>query len=109
VEVNATSLSKAAEVLAKTLHCELIAITLSEHGIFLAGHGESALFPTRVRMVVDVCGAGDAVIGVLALGHLMGASLGQMATLANAAGGVVCGTVGVSPVEVEAMRREIGS
>ena len=109
VDVNEASLTKAADHLREKLKCGTIAITLSEHGIFLSSNGESGLFPTRARTVLDVCGAGDAVIAVLALGYLMDASPEQMATLANAAGGVVCGTVGVSPVEVEAMRREIGS
>ncbi len=108
VEANKKSLLAAADYLAENLKCELSAITLSEHGIFLSKQGESGLFPTHVRKVVDVCGAGDAVISVLTLANLMGATLSQMATLANAAGGVVCGSVGVCPVDVEAMREEMG-
>jgi rfaE bifunctional protein kinase chain/domain len=108
VEINEGSLHKAADYLSENLKCGISAITLSEHGIFLSGQHESGLFPTKARDVVDVCGAGDAVIAVLTLAHLMGASLAQMATLANAAGGVVCGTVGVSPVNVEEMKIETG-
>jgi rfaE bifunctional protein kinase chain/domain len=107
VETNKKSLSAAAGYLAENLKCGLSAITLSEHGIFLSRQGESELFPTHVRKVVDVCGAGDAVIAVLTLAHLMQTSLSEMATLANVAGGVVCGSVGVCPVDVGAMKEEM--
>ena len=108
VEIQKESLLAATHYLGENLKCEISAITLSEHGIFLARQGEYGLFPTKARTVVDVCGAGDAVISVLTLAHLMGASLAQMATIANAAGGVVCEEVGVCPVNVEAMKEELG-
>jgi rfaE bifunctional protein kinase chain/domain len=108
IEANAHSLEAAATYLSENIRPQITAITLSEHGIYLASQSESGIFPTQVRTVVDVCGAGDAVIAVLALAHLMGANLGQMAALANAAGGVVCGEVGVCPVDVGRMREEIG-
>jgi rfaE bifunctional protein kinase chain/domain len=107
VDVNNKSLLKAAAYLSEDVKCMISAITLSEHGIFLSGNGESGLFPTKARTVVDVCGAGDAVIAVLALAHLMGASLAQMADLANTAGGVVCSEVGVCPVDLEKMKKEV--
>jgi len=47
------------------------------------------------------------VISVLTLSYLMGASLKQMAELANTAGGVVCGEVGVCPVNVSKMKEEL--
>jgi rfaE bifunctional protein kinase chain/domain len=107
VSVEEKSLHEAALYLSESLKCQLAAITLSEHGIFLSRPNQSGIFPTKARTVVDVCGAGDAVIAVLTLGHLMGASMPQLAALANAGGGVVCSEVGVSPVNVEALQMEI--
>ena len=107
VDHSNTLIQQAAEHLFASLHCELAAITLSEHGIFLSDHQTSGIFPTRAQTVVDVCGAGDAVIAVLALAYLMQASLEQMALLANIAGGVVCEEVGVCPVDVSRMKAEV--
>ena len=107
VEISENSLREAARYLAENLKCNTAAITLSDQGIFLSRQNQSGIFPTKARTVVDVCGAGDAVIAVLTLGHLMGASLPQLGALGNAGGGVVCGEVGVSPVDLEAMRAEI--
>jgi rfaE bifunctional protein kinase chain/domain len=107
VEAGLQSLDQAATEINATLNSSLTAVTLSEHGIFLSSQDESGCYPTEVRTVVDVCGAGDAVISVLTLAYLMGANLSLMATLANTAGGVVCGSVGVCPVDVQRMESEI--
>jgi len=108
VDVTKASLQDASKYLREDIKCEMTAITLSEHGIFLSRNGESGLFPTRPQMVIDVCGAGDAVISVLTLAYLMKANLHQMADLANVAGGVVCGEVGVCPVDVAIMKQLVG-
>ena len=103
VNISDDSLIRATEYLRERLHCLVAAITLSEHGIFISTDSESARYPTKAQTVVDVCGAGDAVISVLTLGFLMGLPLSVMADLANTAGGVVCEHVGVCPVDVEQM------
>jgi bifunctional ADP-heptose synthase (sugar kinase/adenylyltransferase) len=107
VEVDLPSLDKAAAEVNATLNARVTAVTLSEHGIFLSDRQQSGCYPTEVRTVVDVCGAGDAVISVITLAYLMGANLDQTAVLANTAGGVVCGEVGVCPVDVRRMKEEI--
>jgi rfaE bifunctional protein kinase chain/domain len=107
VEVDLPSLDKAAAEVKATLNARVTAVTLSEHGIFLSDRQQSGCYPTEVRTVVDVCGAGDAVISVITLAYLMGANLDQTAVLANTAGGVVCGEVGVCPVDVRRMKEEI--
>ncbi|MFQ6079055.1 MAG: PfkB family carbohydrate kinase, partial [Thermodesulfobacteriota bacterium] len=59
--------------------------------------------------VFDVTGAGDTVIGVMALVLGEGASYGEAAKIANYAAGIVVGKVGtetVSPAELkEAINR----
>jgi D-beta-D-heptose 7-phosphate kinase/D-beta-D-heptose 1-phosphate adenosyltransferase len=62
------------------------------------------------RQVFDVTGAGDTVLGVLALAMAAGASLADAAFLANTAAGVVVGKLGtasVSPNELAAALGEI--
>ena len=62
------------------------------------GDGASWHLPTRARQVYDVTGAGDTVIGTLALALSTGASMKEGAILANHAAGVVVGMVGTATV-----------
>jgi rfaE bifunctional protein kinase chain/domain len=65
---------------------------------------------TTGRQVFDVTGAGDTVLGLLALAVTAGATLADAATLANTAAGVVVGKLGtatVSPKELAAALEEI--
>ena len=62
------------------------------------------------RQVFDVTGAGDTVLGVLALALAAGASLADAAVLANIAAGVVVGKLGtatVTPDELEHALEEL--
>ena len=60
--------------------------------------GRSWHIPAVARQVYDVTGAGDTVVGTLALGLSAGASIRESATLANQAAGVAVGTVGTAAV-----------
>jgi rfaE bifunctional protein kinase chain/domain len=102
------SLDKAVTALRKEMDIELCCVTLSEHGIYISTETESAIYPTRPRDVVDVCGAGDAVISVLTLAYIQGLSPQRAAELANHAGGAVCGIVGVAPVSIVMLGKELG-
>jgi D-beta-D-heptose 7-phosphate kinase/D-beta-D-heptose 1-phosphate adenosyltransferase len=62
-------------------------------------------FSTQAREVFDVTGAGDTVIGVLALCLAAGASFKEAAYLANHAAGIVVGKVGTSTVTQEELKR----
>jgi rfaE bifunctional protein kinase chain/domain len=64
--------------------------------------------PAVARNVFDVTGAGDTVIGALALALAAGASLDQAAQLANHAAGIVVGKVGTATVTVEELIAECG-
>jgi D-beta-D-heptose 7-phosphate kinase/D-beta-D-heptose 1-phosphate adenosyltransferase len=80
-----------------------ILITRGEEGMSLVERGRKAFFhiPAQARQVFDVTGAGDTVIGTLAVGMGAGAPLRDAALLANIAAGVVVGEVGTVPITVE--------
>jgi D-glycero-beta-D-manno-heptose-7-phosphate kinase len=74
--------------------CESVMITRGEHGMWLlTPEGETAL-PAEAREVADVTGAGDTVIGTLALALAAGATLLDAARIANRAAGIVVGKFG---------------
>jgi D-beta-D-heptose 7-phosphate kinase/D-beta-D-heptose 1-phosphate adenosyltransferase len=77
-----------------------ILITRGEAGMSLFQQGcEPLHLPTVAREVFDVTGAGDTVVGVLALALAVGAPLTAAARLANIAAGIVVGEFGTVPVE----------
>ena len=85
--------------------CESVMITRGEHGMWLLSpDGETAL-PAEAREVADVTGAGDTVIGTLALALAAGAALIEAAALANRAAGIVVGKFGPATVSVEELSR----
>ncbi len=100
------SLSAAAGQIRNKLGNRYSMITLSDKGIFIDEAGKSQLIPARPRQIADVCGAGDTVISVAALGLALDMDMKDIATLANMAGGQVCEKVGVAPVDKGALMRE---
>ncbi|MFV0547591.1 MAG: bifunctional D-glycero-beta-D-manno-heptose-7-phosphate kinase/D-glycero-beta-D-manno-heptose 1-phosphate adenylyltransferase HldE [Limnobaculum xujianqingii] len=80
-------------------------ITRSENGMTLLQPGRDPFhMPTQAQEVYDVTGAGDTVIGVLAVSLAAGLTLEEACFMANAAAGVVVGKLGtstVSPIELE--------
>jgi len=64
------------------------------------------IIPTQIRNIADVCGAGDSVISLTALGLALKLELKKIANLANLAGGKVCEKVGVVPVDKNQLKRE---
>jgi len=61
-------------------------------------------FPTQAREVFDVTGAGDTVIGVLALSLAAGATFREAAYLANHAAGIAVGKVGTATVTAQELK-----
>ena len=101
------SLRNAGKELQEILNFDHLLVTLSEHGIYYQDQqGNSGIAPTRPRPIVDVCGAGDAVITLAALAVRAGYNLEETASLCNIAGGQVCGSVGVSTLDREAILKE---
>lgn len=77
-------------------------VTLSERGILAYGEKEGFIHvPAHYRNIVDVSGAGDTVVSVLALGLALDMPLERTIALANLAGGLVCEYVGVVPLPKE--------
>lgn len=71
---------------------------------------EPIFVPTTAREVFDVTGAGDTVIGVMALALAVGANFSQAAVLSNLAAGIVVGKVGtatVTPDELRSAMKEV--
>lgn len=102
------SIKNACRSLISRLSCHAVLITLGEQGMcFLDSNGEFAQIPTKARSVHDVSGAGDTVISTLTLALATGIGLKDAITVANYAAGVVCGEVGVVPIEPSKLRETI--
>ena len=95
---NLVALKKAADYLTANLNNSMTLITLSDKGIFYSDQQQQNILPTIPRTIADVCGAGDSVISVAALGVALKLPLADIGQLANLAGGQVCERVGVVPV-----------
>lgn len=63
------------------------------------GPGTITHLPAKTRKVADVSGAGDTVISTLTVALASGTTVCEAASLANYAGGVVCGEVGIVPID----------
>jgi D-beta-D-heptose 7-phosphate kinase/D-beta-D-heptose 1-phosphate adenosyltransferase len=89
--------TEAGELLRQRLGCGAVLITRGEKGLSLfEADGAHWHIPTVARQVFDVTGAGDTVIGTLALALAAGASIRDGAILANYAAGIVVGMVGTA-------------
>lgn len=85
-------------------------MTRGEEGMSLferSGRVRHTAFPAEAREVFDVTGAGDTVIGVLALSMAAGASFREAAYLANHAAGIVVGKSGTATVTPEELKRAL--
>ncbi len=85
-----------AQKLRKELDLEALIVTRSEEGMSLFTAAESWHEPTKAREVYDVSGAGDTVIGVVALMVAAGADLHAAMRVANHAAGIVVGKLGTA-------------
>ena len=106
VTANLESLQKATDQIQQNLGNQYTMITLSEKGIFSQQEKDGVILPTHPRQIADVCGAGDTVISLAALGLGIGLSIREISVLANLAGGQVCEKVGVVPVDCEQLLEE---
>ncbi len=107
---NPEELKNAVSKLKSKINAGIVMITLSEDGIFVEfndnGEKQIRLFPSYVRAISDVSGAGDTVITVASLCLAAGVDPAMTANIANLAGGLVCEEVGVVPVDKEKLLRE---
>jgi rfaE bifunctional protein kinase chain/domain len=103
--VNEGSLSAVHERLKTILQHDITFITLSEKGVYY-NNGTSELIPTHVRTIADVSGAGDTVIATASVVYALTKDAKLMAEISNIAGGLVCESVGVVPIDKMQLKAE---
>ncbi len=106
-KVQVENIEAAATELKNKLQFKQTLVTLSQHGVFFQNESEQGIIPAHVRNIANVSGAGDTVIAVAALCLAAGASTRVIAQLANLAGGIVCESVGIVPIDVDRLIHEI--
>lgn len=81
----------------------IVMTTMSDKGILTCYKNKTEFaydwIPAHVRSVADVSGAGDTVISIATLALIHSFSPLMIAKLANIAGGLVCETIGVVPID----------
>ncbi|HET8720591.1 MAG TPA: D-glycero-beta-D-manno-heptose-7-phosphate kinase [Nitrospira sp.] len=103
-------IQEAGETIRQRLGCQSVLITRGEKGMSLfESRNEAWHIPTQARQVYDVTGAGDTVVGTLALALSVGASMREAATLANYAAGIVVGMVGTATVSTKQLSEALGA
>ena len=113
VKTDLQSLQKASDFLRIHLGQKYTMVTLSDKGLYFEqnteGYREDKIYSTKTRNITDVSGAGDTVVSIAALGLASALSIDAIATLSNLAGGQVCETAGVVPVNLEQLAHEFSS
>lgn len=84
-----------------------ILITRGKDGMTLFQENDIVHVPTKAREVYDVSGAGDTVVGTVALALAAGAELVDAVILANYAAGIVVGKFGTSTTNVAELKKYI--
>ena len=102
-------LARRAQKLRADLDLEGLIVTRSEEGMSLFTAKETRHEPTRAREVFDVSGAGDTVIGVLALMVASGADLHAAMRIANHAAGIVVGKLGTAVARRDELERSLAT
>ena len=100
-------LQQAMLTLQQRINCQYLMVTLSEKGVMMLHDGIFLHLPAHPRNIVDVSGAGDTVLSVATLCAALHASPETIAQLANLAGGLVCEEVGVVPINLEQLSKEV--
>ncbi|MBI3356628.1 MAG: D-glycero-beta-D-manno-heptose-7-phosphate kinase [Nitrospirae bacterium] len=104
------TINEAGAMIRQRLGCQSVLITRGEKGMSLyEGDGAFWHLPTQARQVYDVTGAGDTVVGTLALALSTGASTKTGAILANYAAGIVVGMVGTATVTPKQLSEALGN
>jgi len=97
-----SDVSSAGKIIRERLSAKNVLLTLGEEGIavFSENHPEKRM-PTKAIKVADVSGAGDTVISTLTMALAANANILEACYLANFAAGIVCGEVGIVPIEID--------
>lgn len=103
IKPDVASLTHAHQALYKKLQHQHTLITLSEFGVFTHDHKVGKIYPTHQRKIADVSGAGDTVIAVASMVYAATKDINTAAQWSNLAGGLVCESTGVVPIDKEAL------
>lgn len=104
-DVNKAGLDAVHHKLKAVMQHDISFITLSEKGVYY-NDGNSAILPSHHRTILDVSGAGDTVIATASIVYALTKDARLMAEISNIAGGLVCESVGVVPVNKAQLLRE---
>jgi D-beta-D-heptose 7-phosphate kinase/D-beta-D-heptose 1-phosphate adenosyltransferase len=94
-----SSLKRVGRTLLKKLECESLVITRGEEGMAIFEPHREFFVRTVAKEVYDVTGAGDTVIGTVALALTAGASVIDAVRLANYAAGIVVAKRGTATAD----------
>lgn len=98
----------AGSILMKKLGSKNVLLTLGARGMALfESDGSCSRIPTHATNVQDVSGAGDTVISTLTMALAAGATIKEATVLSNFAGGIVCGYVGIIPIDANELRQDV--
>jgi rfaE bifunctional protein kinase chain/domain len=105
-KVNKEEMDKVHQTLKAKLSHLITFITLSEKGVFYNDSTQSEIYPTHIRNIADVSGAGDTVIATASIVYAITQDASLMAQISNIAGGLVCEEVGVVPISQQLLQEE---
>ncbi|MDH7445149.1 D-glycero-beta-D-manno-heptose-7-phosphate kinase [Aquimarina sp. 2201CG14-23] len=100
ITINNNNLLSAIYKLKSTYKLSISIITLSQEGIAVFDE-ELRIFPTQVKEVYDVTGAGDTVIAAIAHKLTQGCHIDDAIQFANLAAGIVVGKIGVATASID--------
>lgn len=109
IEINPSNnneVENAIDTLNQQLNNKITFITLSENGVFIKDKSDKKQIPAHIRSISDVSGAGDTVISVASLCLSLNQPIEVIAEIANLAGGLVCESVGVVPIDKDQLLSE---
>ncbi|MDX1684398.1 MAG: bifunctional ADP-heptose synthase [Saprospiraceae bacterium] len=98
---NQSEWQSGAKTLKSKLSVDTVALTLGGDGILIMNNEGSIHRPAIAVDVVDVCGAGDAVLAILSLMHYKSKPLDRTAEISNLVGGNICRFSGVQYITKE--------
>jgi len=104
--LNLNTLFETVSTQRKQLNAKAFLLTLSENGVYIQTENEGLHYPATQRNIIDVSGAGDAVIATAALAMARQLEFDKLAQLANLAGGLTCENIGVNPLDKEILLKE---
>lgn len=106
------SLRKAVRLVHEGQNIEIVLATLSEEGVFISRkldneNYDEVKLPAHIRSIADVSGAGDTVVSLATLCLTLDLPIKSIAAISNLAGGQVCESVGVVPVDRDKLFKEL--